>query len=210
MTDRTQQLIADLVTQLTPVRPLPAPLARAATWLAVVAVLAALVVMYPTRVLHRSTYTLADVELWSMLATAVLGVIAAFHLSVPESSRRWAWAPIAPLIVWVLSSGHSCYRIWHAGVPATNLPAESPECFRFIVIVSVPLAAFLLWMLRRARPLAPLPVAFTAGIGVAAASAFLLQFFHPFDVTFMDLAAHLAAVGVVTGLVAASGHKALG
>jgi hypothetical protein len=47
-------------------------------------------------------------------------------------------------------------------------------------------------------------------MGVAAAAAFLLQFFHPFDVTFMDLAVHLAAVSVIVGAVAASGRKVLG
>jgi hypothetical protein len=37
------------------------------------------------------------------------------------------------------------------------------------------------------------------GLGVAALSAFVLQFFHPFDVTVMDLATHLAAVALVIG-----------
>jgi hypothetical protein len=35
---------------------------------------------------------------------------------------------------------------------------------------------------------------------VAASAAFLLEFFHPFDVTVIDLALHLAAVGVVMAL----------
>jgi hypothetical protein len=210
MTDKTQQLIADLVTQLAPVRPLRTPFSRAVGWLLSVAIVGALYVLYSARAPHRGTYSPMDVEFWSMLATAVLGILAAFNLSVPESSRRWIWAPIAPLALWIVSSGTSCYQLWRAGAPASTLPAESPGCFRFIVIVSVPLAAFLLWMLRRARPLAPVPVALTAGIGVAAAAAFLLQFFHPFDVTFMDLALHLAAVSVIVGALAASGRKILG
>ena len=35
---------------------------------------------------------------------------------------------------------------------------------------------------------------------VAALAAFLLQFFHPFDVTFMDLSVHLVAVGIVVAV----------
>jgi hypothetical protein len=61
----------------------------------------------------------------------------------------------------------------------------------------VPLAAGLFWMLRRARPIAPLPVAVLGTLGVAATSAFILQFFHPFDITAIDLALHLAAVALV-------------
>jgi hypothetical protein len=210
MTDRTQQLIADLVMQLEPVRPLRSPLLRAAIWLVAVTALAAVLIFYPGRNPHRTTYALTDLELWSMLATAILGVLAAFYLSVPGSSSRWVWAPVAPLLLWIVSSGRTCYRLWHESNAGAHLAVESPDCFVFIVVTSVPLAALLLWMLRRARPLAPLPVAFTAGTGVAAASAFLLQFFHPFDVTLMDLGVHLVAVGVVIGVTAASSRKALG
>ena len=61
----------------------------------------------------------------------------------------------------------------------------------------MPLAVALFWMLRRARPIAPLPVAALGTLGVAATAAFVLEFFHPFDVTVIDLSAHLAAVGLV-------------
>jgi hypothetical protein len=210
MTDKTQQLIADLVTQLAPVRPLRSPVVRASIWFAAMTALAVAFILHPGRSALRTTYAMTDVELWSMLATAVLGVLAAFELSIPGSSQRWIWAPVIPLIVWIASSGHSCYQLWREGVPIGPIPTESPHCFMFIVLVSIPLAAALLWMLRRARPITPLPVAFTGGLGVAAASAFLLQFFHPFDVTLMDLAAHLTAVGMVVVATAASGRKVLG
>jgi hypothetical protein len=71
-------------------------------------------------------------------------------------------------------------------------------------MVSVPLALFLYVVLRRARPLQPLPVAVTAALGVAALAAFVLQFFHPFDSTVIDLTMHAAAVLVVVGLAAAA------
>ncbi len=51
--------------------------------------------------------------------------------------------------------------------------------------------------MRRAAPLTPVRVAAIAGLGIAAIAAFVLQFFHPFDVTFMDLAVHLVAVALV-------------
>jgi uncharacterized membrane protein len=58
--------------------------------------------------------------------------------------------------------------------------------------------------LSRAAPIDPLPVALLGGLGVAAIAAFLLQFFHPFAVTFVDLGIHLIAillVVAVTGLL---------
>jgi len=74
---------------------------------------------------------------------------------------------------------------------------ESAHCFIFITAASVPLAIGLFWMLRRARPMGALTVAALGTLGVAATAAFVLQFFHPFDVTVIDLAFHLAAVGLV-------------
>jgi hypothetical protein len=87
---------------------------------------------------------------------------------------------------------------WHNGLGLQQLPGgESTGCFMFIAGVSVPLAAALFWMLRRAHPIAPLPVALLGTLGVAATAASLLQFFHPFDITLLDLAFHLAAVAFV-------------
>ena len=54
--------------------------------------------------------------------------------------------------------------------------------------------------LRRARPMQPRLVAATAALGAAGLSAALLQFFHPFAITWLDLGVHLAAVGLLVGL----------
>jgi hypothetical protein len=52
-------------------------------------------------------------------------------------------------------------------------------------------------------PSAPMPVAAMGELGVAAIAAFALQFFHPFDVTFMDLGVRAVAVAIVVATVAA-------
>ena len=67
----------------------------------------------------------------------------------------------------------------------------------------------LLWLLSRARPIDPAPVALLGGLGAAALAAFLLQFFHPFQVTFIDLAFHLLAVTIVIGGAALVRRRAL-
>ena len=47
-------------------------------------------------------------------------------------------------------------------------------------------------------------------LGVAASAAFLLEFFHPYDVTAIDLALHLAAVAAVILLGTALRRPLLG
>ena len=132
------------------------------------------------------------------LFTGVAGIIAAFHLSLPDRSRLWALLPLPPLMLWIAASGYSCYRHWLAFGPNGWQIGESGDCFVFILGVSAPLGAALYFVLRKARPLDPVATAALGGAGVAGLAAFLLQFFHPFDVTFMDLGIHLAAVLVVT------------
>ncbi|MBL8706997.1 MAG: DUF1109 family protein, partial [Rhodospirillales bacterium] len=85
---------------------------------------------------------------------------------------------------------------------------EGAICFGFILGAGLPLGAGLTWMLRRARPLSPGPVAAMGGLGAAALAAVLLQFFHPFDITVMDLGMHALAVAIV--IAAASLSSRLG
>jgi hypothetical protein len=191
----TEQLIADLAGRLQPVTPLRSPAVRALQWLVVVALLsAALILRYADLAVfsHRIADTRLAVECAGTALTAITGILAAFELSVPGRSARWAALPAAPFLLWLGASGFGCLQDGVGGSAH-----ESVHCFVFIAAVSVPLAASLLWMLRRARPIAPLPVAALGALGAAATAAFVLQFFHPFDVTVIDLALHLAAVALV-------------
>src|SRR5439155_23762713 len=121
----------------------------------------------------------------------------------------WALLPVPPLLLWLGSSGYSCWRNWGAIGPGGWEIGESAHCFVWILAFGVPLAAGLLFVLRRVRSLTPGRVAAMAGLGVASRAAFLLQFFHPFDVTFMDLGLHLAAVAVVIAIAGAAARPAL-
>jgi hypothetical protein len=104
---------------------------------------------------------------------------------------------VLPLMVWLGASGLGCLSNGLSLHGPDGISGESPHCFAFIVGMSVPLALGLFWMLRRARPIAPLSVAALGTLGVAASAAFMLQFFHPFDVTVIDLSLHLAAIALV-------------
>jgi len=196
----TSDLVSALAARLTPVRRLRPPALRALGWLALVAALAAWPVAHYSNVpvfLARIAVPRVAVECAATLLTALAALLAAFELSLPDRSRRWALLPLAPLALWIAASGYGCLANGLGGGGPGDLLGESRRCFMFIVMASVPLAALLFWALRRARPLAPLPVALTGALAVAALAAFVLQFFHPFDVTVIDLALHLAAIATV-------------
>lgn len=210
----TDKLIDQLAADLRPVRPLRAPALRALMTLAAMALVAGLAVaMMGDAGALRQRYagremTLA-IEMAAMLATGVAAIVAAFFVSVPGGSTRWLAAPIPFLVVWVLVSGLGCYDdfVRRGGVEWEL--GESWHCFSFILATSAVLAPLLFWRLARARPINPLPVAIMGGLGVAAISALVLIFFHPFAVTFIDLAVHLAAVLIVVGSVGLLNRRAL-
>ncbi len=191
----TEKLIAELANGLEPVERLRSPAVRALEWLAVVAAVSLAVILSFANLgvfWQRVATPRVAVECAATALTGIAGIFAAFELSVPGRSLRWAALPLPPFLVWLAASGLGCLENGlGSGV------GESSHCFVFIVAVSTPLGASLMWMLRRARPIAPLPVAALGSLGAAATAAFVLQFFHPFDVTVIDLTLHLAAVAVV-------------
>jgi hypothetical protein len=201
----TEQLIADLGSRLIRVKPLRPPIVRALQWLVLAALLSAALIIgmrpdFAVLGLRASDPRLA-LELGATLITGIVAIIAAFYLAIPGHAGRWALAPLPPLLLWIACSGLGCLR--------NGLGTAHYDCLVFVIGVSVPLALLLVWFLRRARPIAPLPVALTGGLGVAAIAAFVLQFFHPFDVTVIDLAIHIAAVGAVLLVFSTAGRRAL-
>lgn len=211
--DRVDVLIDALAADARPVRPLHAPLKRAAAMLGSVALIGglALYLLGDVRQLldrYSGREGLLVVEMGAMLATGVLAVIGAFFVSIPGRSKRWLLAPLPTFVAWLLLSGAGCYDGLVRGSSGMKT-GHSIDCLSFIVATSLVFGAPLLWRLSRASPIEPLPVALLGGLGTAALAAFLLQFFHPFAVTFMDLAVHLVAIGLVTGAAALLNRRML-
>ncbi len=209
----TPELIESLSQNLQPVAPARPPLTRACAWLlaciALVALTAWMTGAWPL-MLSRLALPRFAVEMAATLATGIAGIAAAFMLSIPDRSRNWVVLPLPFLALWLFSSGYGCYQNWLVtGADGLKL-GRSADCFTFIIGCSIPLAAALWLALRRmAAGLDPLKVTATGGLGVAALSAAALQLWHPFDVTVMDLAAHVAAVGIVCLAVIAAGRRQL-
>jgi hypothetical protein len=208
----TAQLIDKLAATARPVRRLRPPGLRAALWLIGFAALAA--VLISARHAWSVPAARAQAGLMAAMAgaalTGVAAVLAAFNLSLPDRSRWWMLAPLPGLALWLGASGVGCYHSWLIVGPKQSLAlGDSAHCFLFILGVSVPVSLALYLPLRRALPLYPLSVLLTGALGVAALTAVTLQFFHPFDITVMDLAAHLAAVLVAVGIAALLGGPML-
>ena len=207
MTGDTDALIERLSAAAEPVPRLRPPVLRAGLWLAAVgAGLATAIALFADVGLfaRRTADAKLALELAGTALTGILAVVAAFELSLPDRSAHWALLPLPSLGLWIASSGYSCWRHWISIGPDGWEIGESWHCLRFILGVSLPLAVSLIVLLRRAQPLTPVRVAATGALGVAAIAAFVLQFFHPFDVTFMDLGVPAAAVAIVVAVVSAA------
>lgn len=207
MTRSTDELIRSLADEAAPVRRLTPPALRAAVWLGLVLGAGAAAVLLFSNI--PATWARADrldekLAFLGALLTGITAVTAACFLALPDRSRLWALLPLPALALWLGSSGIGCLRLW--GQPTDG---DSADCFGFMLAVSLPLAALLFWRLRRARPLDPRRVAVVAALGIAGLSAALLQFFHPFQVTALDLAVHLGAALLIIALSALFSRPAL-
>ncbi len=208
----TDRLITTLGQGLSAVKPLRPPQWRAMLWLAPLALLVLLVVMRfanLTAMAQRVAEPRVALECLGALLTGVMAIVSAFYLSLPDRSDLWRFAALPPMVLWLASSGAGCLQNGLGLGPAGARLGESGGCFKFILMVSLPMAMLLFLALRRARPLQPLRVALSGGLGVAALAAFVLQFFHPFDVTLIDLAMHALAVVMIVGLAALLRRPAL-
>ena len=197
-------VVARLSADLHPVRRLPAPPWRAAAWIGLVVVMAVGLALFCDLEALRIRLAAAP-DMWLAVvgstATAVLAALAAFELSVPGRSLRWALLPVPPLLLWVWASGLGCLRTWGAASPEALGPVrEAGHCFTHILMMSVPLMAVMMVMVRRACPLRPNVTALVSGLAIAAASATLLNLDHPFDASATDLMIHLVAVLAVIAI----------
>jgi hypothetical protein len=193
-------LITRLAGDLQPVRRLAPPWRRAALWLCAALWLAGLLALFTnvTALSHR-LMAAPDMGLAALgaLLTGVLAAAAAFLTSVPGRSAWWAALPLPALTLWLAASGAGCLRTQTIGFTVPEGAMHPMACLYFIVLVSAPLAALLVWQIMRACPLRPALTASLAGLASAGAAAALLTLIHPFDATASDLAAHFVAVALV-------------
>lgn len=196
------RLIGDLSADLKPVRRLAPPWLRSLYWLAAVICLA--LVLIAIRIVFNwngqpevDPYVIPGAL--ASGATAILAAFAAFELSLPDRSNAWALLPVPAFVVWVSINGLGCVASLANPAVQNNVPLFF-TCLSIIFALSIPLSVATIIMVRRARPLRPLPVAILGGLAASAAGATLLILVHPHDSAVLDLCSHTLAVILVVGL----------
>ncbi len=196
----TEALIDTLTQELQPVTRLRPPVMRALMWLALIGGIGIVMAAFADNSAFARRLAVAP-DMWLAVAgsilTAITAGIAAFQLSLPDRAARWAWLPLPATLLWIGASGAGCLRTAASG--ELGAVHQSLDCLAFLVLVSAPLSAILILMLRRGYALHPGLVAGSGGLAAAAAAATLLNFFHPFDAVAIDLFIHALAIAAIVG-----------
>jgi hypothetical protein len=167
----TEQLIETLAEKLQPVQPLRKPGLRAVLWSAFASlVIAVIAAGWGSRaeLAHAVAEAGFLVPLIGSWLTGVTAATAAFHVSLPDRSRRWLWLPLVPVLLWGTGFAYSCLVNWDDLPGSLSLLPES-ACLMTILAVSAGLFAVLLPMLRRVKTLRP---GLTAWLGCLAVAGF--------------------------------------
>jgi hypothetical protein len=206
----TDDLIARLAAEATPVKRLPPPLARTAAWaICGSATIAALAWTLGVRADWLQQIQTLDFQcgLTGSLATGVLGAFAAFMLSIPDRSRLWLLLPLPAACLWVGAIGLGCLGHW---VPVGGAAMQWPEilrCLSTALLASVPLSALMFWMLRYTARLRPPGTLAAAGLSVGALTATAMSVVHRFDASLLVLVWTVGAAALIMAIDAAVGHR---
>lgn len=209
----TDDLIAKLSNEARPVRRLHPPLLRAAGWIGLAGVILGLLAIE-----HGLRSDLANqfanvrfcACLAASLATGMLAAIASLIASLPDRSRLWLLLPLPPLAIWLSDIAYGCLTGWVAFDASRMAPGETLRCFATLLLVSLPLSAALLLMLRHTARLQPVMVTLTAGLGAGAIAASAMSLLHRLDdASLMVVLWSVGVAFVISGVNAIIGRQAL-
>lgn len=192
---RSEELIARLAAELSPVRRLPPPLALLALWTLLALALIGLAVQVFGL---RAGAPMTGFDRWQMAGaglTALLAGLAAFQLAVPGRDPRWALLPLPGLALWLGHLGLGCLGDWLAGRGSFWV---SWSCMGFILGFGLPLTLAILRLTRHAAWFRPTPVAMLGALSAAAFASLGLTLVHPTHGPAMVLAWHGVAVLAIT------------
>jgi len=199
----TDEIVDHLTAELKPVKRTISPILGAALWLAAsTAFIGALVWhhgMRPDigRLLDDTGYRTLFA---ACLTTAALGALATFIVSLPDRTVCWALLPIPGLVLWLGGTGIGCYADWVRSGPDGLVLGTSFSCMGWIIAVSLPPVALLIFMIRHAAFVRPRLSLCLGMLSTAALASAGLMMFHEIDATLMIFVWHSAAALILTGL----------
>lgn len=199
----TDEIVDHLTADLKPVRRTISPVLGAALWLTVSAAFIGVLVwhhgMRPDigRLLDGTGY---QTQFVACVATAVLGALATFMISLPGRSRRWALLPTPGLLLWLSGTGIGCYVDWVRAGPEGLVLGSSFSCLGWITVVSLPPIAVLIIMIRYAAFVRPGLSLCLGTLSAAALASAGLMLFHEIDATLMIFAWHSVAALLLLAL----------
>jgi hypothetical protein len=200
MTD-TDRLIDQLAARVEPVRPLSSPMRRTLAWVALAAVLIAMIAsVYGLRPGLAADLSRAPalLEWTASVLTGLFAAYAVFQISVPGHTPAWSWLPLPPLLLWLSGLGWGCMQDYaRMGRDAFLVELVSSECAVAITMTSIPLGLLMLVMVRHAGVVRPAQTAMLAALSAAALSAAGVSLYHGGETALMVLLWHLGAVVVL-------------
>jgi hypothetical protein len=167
----TDDLIARLARNATPVRPMRRPAQRTAAWtMAAFVYLGALLLLLPAR--GDLALRLGDprflIEQAAALLTGVTAALAAFASVVPGYSRAVLWAPLGFAALWLAAIVVGMGQGAEGGVPAALALRPHWACVGAVLLGAAVPAGALVAMIRRGAPVTP---RLTIALAVLAAAA---------------------------------------
>ena len=199
MREDTKTLIDRLAGDAAPVKPLRAPLLRAAAFVATLISAMALVATLRGNVaaaLPHFAQMPYDAEHIGALIAGIGAILAAAMIAIPGRSPNWIYLPLPGIVLWLLGGGLECYQQIAGGYVPTSIFA-SKSCFRFIVGVGIPTAIATYVFLRRNLAINAARVVALAGFGAALLASALLQLVDAHGTNPVDFATHIAAVALL-------------
>ena len=197
----TDRLIDNLVADLTPVRPLPAPWRRVFWWLAiaipVVALIAVVMGLRPDLPEKLADPSFAGQEV-AMLLTAALAAWAAMSAVVPGTPRWVFFAPAVPMLGWVGMMGAQCWEDWTRWGSEGLAIAIDLKCVPAIAMAGVVPLATMIVMIRKGARFNSSVAVFWGTLAAAALANAGLRLFHTVDAGMMVIVWQFGTVLALT------------
>lgn len=201
----TDNLIADLACDLSPVKRLAHPAKRLVQWMA----LALPVSLFLGAVIEQQHLTLALerirdprilLELSAILLTAISAGYAALCCVQPgRSSKAWM-LPVVPFVVWLSLIGENCWRLFEqVGADQFSL-APHWTCYPSVAATGFAPALVMVLLLKRGALLTPTLTVALGTLAAAALGAVGLRLYHPPDATAMLMLWQLIATVTFLGI----------